>query len=50
MSDETPAQKAYALRMLGINYSHTGDYQKAESVLSEALELLPIIWATTSMN
>ena len=39
VSDETPAQKAYALRMLGINYAQSRDHQKAESVLLEALEL-----------
>lgn len=39
VSDETPAQKAYALRMFGISYSHSGDYQKAKTALSEAREL-----------
>lgn len=39
VSAETPLQKAYALRMLGINYSYSGDFQKAESVLLESLEL-----------
>ena len=39
VSSETPTQKAYALRMLGINYSYAGDYQKAESVLLESLEI-----------
>ena len=43
VSDDTPAQRAYGLRMLGITYSHSGDYQRAESVLSEALELLRIL-------
>ena len=38
-SDKTPAQKAYALRMLGIIHSTSGDFQRAESVLSEALGL-----------
>ena len=39
VSAETPVQKAYALRMLGINYSYSGDFQKAESVLLEGLKL-----------
>ena len=39
VSAETPAQKAYALKMLGINYSHSGDHGKSESVLLEAREL-----------
>ncbi|MCY3764689.1 MAG: sigma 54-interacting transcriptional regulator [Gemmatimonadetes bacterium] len=39
VSAETPVQKAHALRMLGINYSYSGDFQKAESVLLEGLEL-----------
>ena len=39
VSDETPAQKAYALKMLGISYSHSGDCRKAEIALSEAREL-----------
>ena len=39
VSDETPAQKAYALRMLGIIYLNSGDYQKAESMLLQVLEL-----------
>ena len=39
VSGETPAQKAYALRMLGINYAQSRDHQKAEPVLLEALEL-----------
>jgi len=39
ISGDTPAQKAYALRMLGINYVQSRDHQKAESVLLEALKL-----------
>ena len=38
VSEETPAQKAYALKMLGINHSHLGEYKKAVSVFLEALE------------
>lgn len=38
-SDKTPAQKAYALRMLGIVHTISGEYQSAELVLSEALAL-----------
>lgn len=40
---ETPAQKAYALKMLGINYCHSEDYQMAESMLSDALDLFCIL-------
>ncbi|MDE2998868.1 MAG: sigma 54-interacting transcriptional regulator [Gemmatimonadota bacterium] len=39
VSADTPRQKAYALRMMGINHIHFEDYEKAESVLSEALGL-----------
>ena len=38
-SAEMPAQKAYALRMLGIVHTISGEYQSAETVLSEALAL-----------
>ena len=38
-SADTPRQRAYALRMMGINHTHCGDYEKAESVFSEALKL-----------
>ena len=39
VTNETPAQKAYALRMLGIVYLRSGSNQRAESVLSRALKL-----------
>ena len=39
-SVEMPAQRANALRILGITYLKSGDYQRAESMLLEALELL----------
>ena len=39
VSADAPRQKAYALRMMGINHIHFGDYEEAESVLSEALGL-----------
>lgn len=39
VSADTPKQRAYALRMMGINHIHFEDYAKAESVLSEALGL-----------
>ena len=38
-SAEMPAQKAYALRMLGIVHTISGEYQSAKTVLSEALTL-----------
>ena len=43
VSDDTPAQRACALRMMGINHIHFGDYQVAESVLSEALEIFRLL-------
>ena len=39
VSDETPAQKAYLLRILGICHSNSGDIQSAETVLLDALDL-----------
>ncbi len=39
VSADTPRQRAYALRMMGINHIHFEDYVKAESVFSEALGL-----------
>lgn len=39
VSDKLPVQKAYALRMLGIALSASGDYEKAACVLLEALDL-----------
>ena len=42
-SPDMPVQRAYALRMLGINHTHFGDYEKAESVFSEALELFRLL-------
>ena len=38
VSDETPAQRAYLQRILGICLSNSGDNQSAETVLLEALE------------
>ena len=43
VSDDTLSQKAYALRMMGINHTHFGDYEKAESAFSEALELFRLL-------
>ncbi len=39
ISNDTPAQKAAALTMLGINHSNSGEFKKAESVWMKALSL-----------
>lgn len=39
VSDETPAQNASALRMLGIVFLRSGNLEKAESVLTKALNV-----------
>ena len=39
VSAETPSNRSNALRMLGIVHSHSGDFQSAESLWLESLEL-----------
>ena len=39
VSDETPAQKADLLRMLGISHCNSGENESAETVLLDALDL-----------
>lgn len=43
VSEETLPQKAWALRMLGINHVHSCDYQKAKSALRESLRLFRVL-------